>query len=86
MIVEATEGHKTTLNGFLGLSKAFDCVNHTTLVHNLEYYWIRGVLLKLVKSYLDNRTKCVEILDVQSEREELGFRAPKCPHSACFSS
>ena len=44
---------------FLDFSKAFDTVNHTTLLKKMELYWIRGVPLQLFASYLTNRQQYV---------------------------
>ena len=36
-------------------------VDHTTLIHKLEYYGIRGPALNWLKSYLDNRRQYVNV-------------------------
>lgn len=46
------------------MSKAFDYVNHDVLLKKLEGYEIRGNVLKLLESYLSNRTQCTEISNV----------------------
>jgi len=51
---------------FLVLSKAFDCVDHKTLLEKLFYYVVKGTPLKLLACYLDNRFQCTKIGDTRS--------------------
>lgn len=46
---------------FLDLSSAFDTVNHKLLLAKMEHYGVRGPILSLFKSYLENRKQYVEI-------------------------
>ena len=43
------------------MSKAFDTIDHFTLLTKMEYYGIRGPSLEIFKSYLTNRKQFVEI-------------------------
>lgn len=46
---------------FLDMSKAFDFVNHSKLLHKLQFYGIRGKANEWLESYLNNRKQCTEI-------------------------
>jgi hypothetical protein len=48
---------------FCDLQKAFDCVNHDTLLAKLDYYGINGTANKLMSSYIKNRYQGVVIKD-----------------------
>ena len=54
--------NKITVGGiFCDLHKAFDCVNHGTLMSKMEFYGIAGRTGNLIKSYLQNRYQRVVI-------------------------
>lgn len=58
-ILDAIDNNLIPCATFLDLSKAFDCVCHDYLIKKLEFYGIRGNGLKLVTSYLQNRSQAV---------------------------
>ena len=45
---------------FIDLSKAFDILDHTLLLKELEHYGIRAQSLKLLESYLSDRFQMVK--------------------------
>ena len=49
------------------MSKAFDTIDHFTLLSKMEYYGIRGQALEIFKSYLKNRRQFVEVDTHRSE-------------------
>lgn len=53
--------NKFTTCLFFDMSKAFDFVAHNQLLQKLDHCGIRGVALKLIETYLENRTQSVEI-------------------------
>ena len=48
------------------MSKAFDTIDHTILINKLTYYGTHGVVLHVIKSYVNNRYQVVEYDGVQS--------------------
>ena len=52
---------------FVDLQKAFDTVDHKTLLHKLEYYGIRSICNDWFKSYLSDRKQFVSINGYNSD-------------------
>merc|ERR1712240_202393 len=64
------ENNKITGCLITDMSKAFDTIDHLTLLMKMEYYGIRGAELEIFKSYLSNRQQFVEIDTYRSETKK----------------
>lgn len=60
-VTKEKDDGKYVLGIYLDIKKAFDSVNHQILFKKLEKYGIRGLPLKLLKSYLSNRRQQVKL-------------------------
>ena len=61
----------------LDLKKAFDTVNHKTLLTKLEHYGIRGPTLDLFASLLTNRYQYVSLENHQSNLKKINYGVPQ---------
>ena len=60
------DNKKNPITVYMDLSKAFDTLDHTILLHKLKFYGIKGAELAWFQSYLSNRIQYVEIGSAKS--------------------
>ena len=60
-ILTSFEKGQFTLGVFIDLSKVFDTVNHSILLHKLELHGIKGKCLNWFKGYLKHRQQFVSL-------------------------
>jgi len=58
---------KTSIEIFIGLSKAFDTLNHEILFNTLNLYGVCGTVNNWFRSYLENRFQFVQIDSIKSK-------------------
>ena len=76
-ITQHLDKNKTPINFNLDLSKAFDTLDHSILIHKLKFYGIKGTALQLFQSYLSNRLQFVEYDDTMSDTLEISTGVPQ---------
>jgi len=62
---------------FLDIKKAFDTVSLDLLIRKLHYAGIRGNILKLIKSYLNDRTQIVRVNNEYSYVSNISIGVPQ---------
>ncbi len=73
----AVEKDETTIGIFLDLSKAFDTIDHSILLHKLEHYGFRGIVLEWFKNYLHKRKQFVSYNSCESEMKDIICGVPQ---------
>ena len=68
---------ETPFSIFIDLSKAFDTLNHSILLHKLHYYGFTGSAHDLIESYLSNRTQYVDINGTVSDSLMINTGVPQ---------
>lgn len=83
-LVKVTEGilknldrGKKVMGIFLDLRKAFDTVEHQTLLKRLEKAGIRGIPNNLIRSYLTNRNQTTLVSGQESDALQVNFGVPQ---------
>ena len=76
-IVNAIEDKLYTCSVFLDIRKAFDSVDHTILINKLEKYGVRGLPLKLIKSFISERVQSVIIKSTRSNERKVNCGVPQ---------
>ena len=77
IILKIFENKTLTLGIFIDFSKAFDRLNHDTLMSKLHYYGIRGNAAALIRRYLRNRFQCVHINGHSYDLKQLRAGVPQ---------
>ena len=62
---------------FIDLKKAFDTVDHKTVLHRLDHYGFRGVINKWFSSYLQGRIQTTQIHSYISARKDTTCGVPQ---------
>jgi hypothetical protein len=60
-ILKALDNRQIIGGIFCGIQKAFDCVDHKTLLNKLKFYGIEGKFMSVLESYLSNRYQKVSL-------------------------
>lgn len=77
IILDSFERELCTLGIFIDYSKAFDRINHVTLLKKLSHYGFRGLFLELLESYLNCRQQKVIINNHASDLKEIIAGVPQ---------
>ena len=76
-ITSAMDKGEHIIGLFVDLAKAFDTVNHTTLLKKLTHYGIRGTALQWIHSYLSERQHSVKFNDINSTHRNITCGVPQ---------
>ena len=77
IITNSRERGKHVLGIFIDLSKAFDTLDHQTLISKLENYGVRGTALTLLTSYLTERSQYVSFCKTSSDPLAIKYGVPQ---------
>ena len=76
-INNAVEKNETTIGMYLDLSKAFDTIDHDILLHKLDYYGFRRIVLDWFRDYLSNSTQYISYNDNKSDLKTILCGVPQ---------
>ena len=76
-LTHALDSKLSTVGVFIDLKKAFDTIDHLSLLKKLEYYGFRGIVHKWLTSYLSNRKQYVHVGNVNSNTRDMVCGVPQ---------
>ena len=76
-VSKALDTDKIVVGVYLDIRKAFDCVQHSTLLDNLHKIGIRGNLFCLMKSYLMSKAQYVHYNGCNSSTKSIEYGVPQ---------
>jgi len=76
-IMNNMDNGKLAAGIFLDLTKAFDSLDHTILLHKLNCIGIRGMTFKWLESYLSDRMQFTWVNGVASSLKTISFGVPQ---------
>ena len=76
-ITQSLDNGQTPVNIYLDLSKAFDTLDHSILLHKLSHYGVNDTALKRLSSYLSNRKQYVNYRNCNSGLTPLHVGVPQ---------
>ncbi|XP_063635915.1 uncharacterized protein LOC134806514 [Cydia splendana] len=74
-VLEHLESRKRVAAVFFDLSRAFDLVDHNLIANKLEHYGVRGIVLKLLNSFLCDREQSTDVNNKKSSLVPIGNRS-----------
>jgi len=76
-VTTAWEANESAIGIFIDLKKAFDTVDHVILCKKLERYGVKNNALKIIESYLTDRTQIVNINNMSSDYRGVTVGVPQ---------
>ena len=77
-IQKAIKNKQFSCGVLIDLAKAFDTVNHTILINNLDRYGVRGIAKHWFISYLyEKKTQFVSINNIRSDTKTITHGVPQ---------
>ena len=76
-VTKAKDDKEHVFGIFLDWLKAFDTAIHEILLSKLELYGIKGISLRLIKSYLNRNLQYVEYNHIKLEAENVNCGVPR---------
>lgn len=76
-IVESARKEEVTIATYIGLSKAFDCLQYPQLFKKIESLGFTDETLKWFKSYLSDRNECTDFMGTTSLELDVKLGVPQ---------